>query len=315
VGGRGEVADRRAEKLVFLAFSVVVLIGGTNFVAVRFSNRELAPFWGAALRFAAAALLLFAGVLVRRLPLPRGRGLLGAVIYGALGFGAGYAFAYWGLQRVPAGLAAVILASTPLFTFALAVLHRQEQFRWQPLLGGAIALGGILVMFSRSASAAVPLSSLLAMIATAICAAEASIVIKQFPKSHPITTNAIAMATGAVILFALSVAFREPLLRPNQVTTWIALLYLVLLGSSTAFVLFLFVLKHWAASAVAYQFVLFPVVATVAAAWLEHQRVAPSMAFGGLLVLAGVYAGAVAGAPFARTPHRLGSEPCLTCAE
>src|SRR3989304_2470963 len=149
-------------------------------------------------------------------------GLLGAFIYGVLGFGAAYAFGYWGLQRVPAGLAAVILASTPLFTFALAVLHRQEQFRWQPLLGGAIALGGILVMFSRSASAAVPLSSLLAMIATAICAAEASIVIKQFPKSHPITTNAIAMATGAVILFALSVAFREPLLRPNQVTTRLA---------------------------------------------------------------------------------------------
>lgn len=37
---------------VWLVFATVVLVGGGNFVAVRFSNRELAPFWGAGLRFA-----------------------------------------------------------------------------------------------------------------------------------------------------------------------------------------------------------------------------------------------------------------------
>jgi len=305
----------RASRLALLAFSVVVLVGGMNFVAVRFSNRELAPFWGAALRFAAAALLLLLLVRAQRLPLPRGRGLLGTLLYGALGFGAAYAFGYWGLQRVPAGLGAIVLASTPLFTFALAVAHRQEPFRWRPLLGGAVALGGIGVMFSRSVGAAVPLASLLAMVATAICAAEASVIAKQFPRSHPVTTNAVAMATGAVILLALSAVFRESRMVPAQAATWVALSYLVLLGSSTAFVLFLFVLKQWPASAAAYQFVLFPLVATLAAAWLERQPVVPSAAAGGLLVLAGVYLGAIVRTPFARTPHRLGSEPCLTCAE
>ncbi|MCL6650610.1 MAG: hypothetical protein K6U89_20140 [Chloroflexi bacterium] len=65
--------------------------------------------------------------------------------------------------------------------------HRQEPFRWRPLLGGAVALGGIGVMFSRSVGAAVPLASLLAMVATAICAAEVSVIAKQFPRSHPVT--------------------------------------------------------------------------------------------------------------------------------
>lgn len=307
--------DRRGNPLALAAFLTFVLIGGTNIVAVRFSNRELPPFWGATIRFILAALLLFAFVILQRLPFPRGRGLLGAVVYGVLGFGGSYAFGYWALRRVPAGLAAITMASSPLFTFGLAVLHRQERFRWRPLLGGLIALGGIGVMFSRSASAAVPLASLLAVVAMALCIAEASVIVKQFPKSHPITTNAIAMATGMVILFGLSVFFHEPRALPKQPSTWIALGYLVLLGSSVGFVLFLYVLKRWAASAVAYQFVLFPFVAIAVSALLERQTVAPAVLLGGLVVLLGVYVGVVAKTPFVQTPHRLGSEPCLTCAE
>lgn len=309
------MSDQRLERLTFIAFAIVVLIGGTNVVAVRFSNRELPPFWGATIRFALASLLLLAIARLQRLPLPRGRALLGAVIYGALGFGAAYALGYWGIKRVPAGMAAVTLASAPLFTFGLAVIHGQEQFRWRPLIGGLIALGGIAVMLSRSARAAVPLMSLLAIVAMAICFAEASVVVKQFPKSHPITTNAIAMVTGTAILFTLSAIFRESRLVPTQPSTWVALAYLILLGSSTAFVLFLFVLKQWPASSVAYQFVLFPIIATIAAVLLEHQSMPFSVLAGGVFVLAGVYAGTIAQVPFAKTPHRLGTEPCLTCAE
>lgn len=307
--------ERTLQRAALAAFIAVVLIGGTNFVAVRFSNRELPPFWGAALRFAGAAVVLFTVALVQRLPLPGGRALAGALLYGLLGFGGAYAFGYWGLQRVPAGLAAVVMAAAPLFTFALARLHGQEEFRWRPLLGGLVALAGIAFIFSRSASAAVPLTSLLAIVATALCAAEASVIVKGFPKSHPITTNAVGMLTGAVILGGLSVGFREPQSAPILPATWAALGYLILLGSSTAFVLYLFVLKHWSATAAAYQFVLFPLVAVALSAVLERTTVSPSFVLGGVAVLGGVYVGVAAKTPFVRTPHRLGTEPCLTCAE
>lgn len=305
--------DIRRERLTLAAFALVVLIGGINFVAVRFSNRELPPFWGAATRFGAAALLLFGVVAVQRLPLPRGRALLGALLYGLLGFGASYAFGYWGMLRVPAGLAAVVLASAPLFTLVLALIQRQERFRWRGLFGGVLALIGIAVMFRRSVSAAVPLPSLLAIVAAAVCFAEASIVAKQFPKSHPVSTNAVAMATGALILLAISTFAHEAQVLPTLPATWIAFAYLVLLGSSTAFVLFLFVLKRWTASATAYQFVLFPLVAVTAAAWLEHEPVTLPLAVGGLFVLGGVYVGAVVQAASVKVQARMGSEPCLSC--
>jgi len=305
----------RPNRWILAAFVAVVVIGGTNFVAVRFSNRELPPFWGASIRFFAAAAVLATFAVVQRLEFPRGSALTGAVAYGILGFGAAYAFGYWGLQRISAGLAAVTMALTPLITFGLAVAQGQEPFRWRPLAGGAVALAGIGVMFRGSVSDAIPVLSLLAIIATAGSSAEASIVVKRFPRSHPVTMNMVGMLTGAVVLLVLSFISREPHPLPSQAQTWVALGYLVVLGSSTIFVLFLYVLKHWSASSVAYQFVFFPLVALTLSSVLERASFPPTLLAGMAFVLAGVYVGTVSQVPFVRTPHRLGTEPCLNCAE
>ena len=64
------------DRATLVAFGTFVLIGGFNFVAVRFSNRELEPMFGAGVRFTIAALILLAVVALRRLPMA-GKGLSG----------------------------------------------------------------------------------------------------------------------------------------------------------------------------------------------------------------------------------------------
>lgn len=305
--------SRSNDRLTLAVFILIVFIGGFNFVATRFSNRELPPFWGAGIRIGAATLLLLTLALLQRLPFPRGRALVGAVIYGLLGFGASYALGYWALLELPAGLASVILATAPLFTFVLALLQRLERFRWRGLVGGLIALSGIAFVSGRSGGGAAPLWPVLAALGMAICFAEASIIAKQFPKSHPVSTNVVAMAVGAVILLALSGFRGEAWVLPTQRATWVALGYLVVLGTSTGFVLFLFILRRWSASATAYQFVLFPLVAVSASALLEHTPVTLPLILGGSLVLGGVYVGAVAQPSPIQVQARMSTEPCLSC--
>jgi drug/metabolite transporter (DMT)-like permease len=75
----------------YAAFIATIILGGFNAIAIHYVVAEVPPFWGATLRFAPAAALLFLFALVRRLPLPRGRALLGAVIYGVLQFGVTFA--------------------------------------------------------------------------------------------------------------------------------------------------------------------------------------------------------------------------------
>jgi drug/metabolite transporter (DMT)-like permease len=89
------------DRATLIAFVLMVVCAGGNAVAVRFSNSELPPFWGATMRFTAAALIFWIIVLVRRIALPKGRALIGVLLYGLLAVGASYAFLYWGLLRVP----------------------------------------------------------------------------------------------------------------------------------------------------------------------------------------------------------------------
>ena len=117
--------------------------------------------------------------------------------------------------------------------------------------------------------------------------------------------NAVGMATGAALLVAGSVLAGEPRLLPQRATTWAAVAYLVVVGSVVVFVLYLVVLRYWAASRAAYAFVLIPFVTVVLSAWLDNEPLGPGLLLGGLLVLAGVYVGALR--PTDRPPRPAGS--------
>jgi drug/metabolite transporter (DMT)-like permease len=287
------VAKLGEERTALAAFAVMSLLAGGNGVAIRFSNRELAPLWGAALRFSLAAALLALAMAVLRLHLPRGRALGGALLYGTFAIGGAFALAYYGLVEIHAGLGQTLLALVPLATLFLAVLQRQETLGAGALGGALLALAGIAVMSNTTLRSAVPLLSLLALVGSALCFAEAAVLVRQFPPVHPITMNAIGMATGALLLFAGSLVVREPLDLPEQRSTWLAVAYLVPIGSVLVFVLYLVVLRYWTASRASFEFVLIPVVTVALSAWLDDEALTAELLIGGLLVLVGVYVGAL----------------------
>jgi drug/metabolite transporter (DMT)-like permease len=284
----------RPDRATLAAFGGLAVLVGANFVAIRFSNRELAPFWGAGTRFAVAALLFMAILAVRRIAFPRGPALAGAVLFGLLDIAAFFALSYWGLVRVPAGQGALVGALLPLITLFLAVAHGIERLGWRALAGGLLAVAGVALVSGEQVRGDVPLISLLALLAAIVCGAEATILVKWFPPSDPSATNAVAMSVGAVVLLALSVVSGEPRALPVQGATWAAVVYLVSVGTVGVFLLFLFVLKRWQASAVAYLFVLSPFVSVALAAWLLGEGLTPLSAVGAVLVLGGVYVAALA---------------------
>ena len=296
--------------LPLLAFITSTILAGNNAIAVRFSNQELPPFFGAGLRFGAAALILGAVALALRLPLPRGRALVGLLVFGTLQYGLSYALIYWSLQSVPAGLFQVILALAPLLTFLAAMLHRQEPFQWRVLIGGLIALGGIALIFGQQLATRAPLLPMLAIVLAAACFAEAIVLFKTFPKAHPVTTNAFAMGFGALLHLFIAWGAGEAPRLPVLASTWLAVGYLVGLGSIATFMLALYVLQRWTASATSYQLVLMPIVTVLSAAWLVNEPVTAGLIVGGLLVVVGVYAGAIARPALARVrSERPGARP------
>ena len=241
------------------AFGVLVLTGGINFVAVRYSNRELAPLFGAGLRFVVAATLLVGFVAVRKIPLPRGRVLRATVMYGILSFTITYALAYWALQELSAGIGAVVFGATPLITLLLAAAHGVERISRRGVVGALLAVAGIGVLANPSSDAAIPLLPLLAVLGAAVAASEAGVILKLVPPGSPVVTNALGMAVGATLLLAISAVAGESWHLPEEASSWWALLYLIVPGSVGLFALFLFVLGRWTASGVSYMTATLPI--------------------------------------------------------
>ncbi|MBW3650106.1 MAG: EamA family transporter [Actinobacteria bacterium] len=287
------------------AFGLAVTIGGANFLAVRFSNRELAPFWGAGLRFTLASLLFVAIALALRLRWPRRRQLVLTAAYGALSFAVSYALVYWALVRVTAGMAVVVLAVVPLVTVLLAAAHGLERLQRRGVIGSVLALAGIVWMTTAPQDVEIPPAALAAVLGAALAVGESMILGKQLSTNHPAMTNAVGMTVGAVLLLAISLIAGESWALPRRADAFWAVAYLVTVGSVGLFLLVLLVIRRWTASATSYMFVLFPVVTLALGALLADEPVTARAVTGAALVIVGVWFGALS--PSARrlgAPHR-----------
>jgi drug/metabolite transporter (DMT)-like permease len=292
----------REDRIAIASFVGSGVLAGGNAVAIRFSNRELAPLWGASLRFVLAASLLLLIAMLLRLPFPRGEARLGAILYGLFNFGGAFALAYYALLRLHAGFGQTLLALVPLVTLLLAVLHGQEHLRPASVVGTLLAVAGVGVMSGPSLGEAIPLLTLLAALGSVLCFAEAPVLVRRFPRVHPLTMNAVGMTAAAVFLLLASVLAGESHALPRRAATLTALAYIAVIGSVVVFSLFLVVLRYWAASRAAYVLVIVPFITVPLSTWLDNEPVGLELILGGLLVLAGVYVGALRPARLARRP-------------
>ncbi|MDQ2941131.1 MAG: EamA family transporter, partial [Chloroflexota bacterium] len=132
--------------------------------------------------------------------------------------------------------------------------------------------------------------------------AQSNVLIKRLPEVHPITTNAVAMLTGALLLVGVSLTLGEHWGLPRLAVTWLAIGHLVLVGTVVVYALGLFVLTRWKASSASYLHILLPLVAVPLGAVFRHEPVSPLFLVGALIVIGGVYIGVVLTAREPRVP-------------
>lgn len=285
--------DGRSDRIALVTFVAYSVLAGGNAVGVRFSNAELDPFWGATLRFGLAALLMVGVMLATGHRIPRGRELAGAALYGLLAFGGAFAFAFYALVELEAGFGQILLSVVPLLTLLLAVAQRMERLKGSSIVGALLAVAGVLVMSGLTLEGPLPVLSILAAFGSAVCFAQAALTVKRFPSVHPIVENAVGMTVGALFLAAITLISGNTIALPQQSETWWAVVYMVVIGSGVVFTLYVVVLRYWDASRANYGFVIVPFVTVVVSARLLDEQLTLGLIAGGLLVLAGVYFGAL----------------------
>lgn len=271
-----------------LAFATCTLIWGSTFLFIRIGNETVAPMWAATLRLALASLVMVALVRATGRPLPRGAALRSAVWYGVFQFGLNLPFLYWGETVVPSGLAAVVYATIPITAALVARAFGTERLEPLKMLGAAVALGGVLTLFSGQMGQRVPALPILAIYVATVTAAIGSTMLKRGPRQDPLAANAVAAGVGAPICLLSSCLFGEVRQIPVHWIEVYPILYLALAGSVGAFVVYAWLINHWDVSTLAFIGVVVPVIAVSLGALVRHEEIRRQHVLGSVLVLAGV---------------------------
>src|ERR1700733_9496079 len=134
-----------------LAFAIIYFVWGSTFLAIRVGVREVPPFLLAAMRFSVAGLVLCVWTAARGERWPRGREWASALLLGTLIFVLDYGLLFWSEQRVPSGIAAVMLAMIPVFMALSEIIILRTQ-RLTLRLTAALLVGtvGVAVLMSKS---------------------------------------------------------------------------------------------------------------------------------------------------------------------
>jgi drug/metabolite transporter (DMT)-like permease len=288
--------SRPATWKILLAFGIIYFVWGSTFLGIRVGVREIPPFLMAAMRFFLAGLVLYGWTRLQNAPPPTPREWLAVSAISVLIFGVDYGCLFWAEQRVPSGIAAVMLATIPLCMALSEILLLRTQ-RMTPRLAIAllIGLGGVAVLVSRSLNLGeepIDRAGAIALVVASISWSIASALMRKLPlpASKMVSSGAQMLAGGVFLFIAAGVAgeFRD--FHPQAVSgkAWFALAYLIVAGSIIGFTAYVWLLHHESPTRVGTYAYVNPVVAVAIGYFLGGEAVGPRTLLGSLLVLVSV---------------------------
>ena len=260
--------DRPSRIKIVLAFGVIYIIWGSTYLAIKIAIQTIPPFWMAGARFFVAGSILYAFMRSRGTPPPLRKHWLAAVGVGALLLVGGNGSLVWAEQRVPSGLAAILLAMIPLWMVLLDSLRKGGP-KLTVRVAGGLVIGmtgiGILVGPARLwGSSRVDILGTTVLMFSAFCWAVGSLYSRgaKLPPS-PFLAAAMEMLAGGAMLMVLGLLVEgsQPHWRAISMQSVAGLFYLVAFGSLLGFTAYIWLLRVVSISRVATYGYVNPVVA------------------------------------------------------
>jgi drug/metabolite transporter (DMT)-like permease len=269
---------------------LLILIWGVSWPVIKIGVTDIPPLWFACLRYAIATTCLLAVVAARgRLARPASADWPLVLVSGGLQMAAYSALTALALTSIPAGRASVLAFSTPLWVVPLAVVWLREPVTGSSLLGVGIGLAGVLVLVGPSLYGGgradfVPYALLLGAAATWAV----SIV---FVRSHRFHGSALTLAPWQMVVATLLLLPLAAVTGPRlqlHARGIAALAYVGPIGTGLAYWAVVEVGRNVSASEISMALLAVPGVGLLISAVVLHERFSPSLAFGIVLITAGI---------------------------
>ena len=291
-----QAANHRPTWKILLAFAIIYFVWGSTFLAIRVGVREVPPFLLAAMRFLVAGLALYGWVIARGESSPTVRQWASVSLLAILIFVLDYGLLFWAEQRVPSGIAAVMLATIPAFmALSEIVFLRTQRLTFRLALALLIGLGGVGVLMSRSLNfGGAPIDSVgaMALIFASMSWSVASTLARKLPlpPSKVMSSGAQMLAGGIFLAIAAAARGEFRSFHPWTVSreAWLSLLYLIVAGSIIGFTAYVWLLHHESPTRVGTYGYVNPVVAVLVGYFLGGESLGLRTILGTLCVLISV---------------------------
>ncbi|MFH1699750.1 MAG: DMT family transporter [Candidatus Zixiibacteriota bacterium] len=275
-----------------LIYIFLCIVWGTTWLAIKLGLQEMPPFFGAFIRMLLAALLLLVyNQITHQAISGNWREKLKIAWPGLFIVGISYALAYFGMQYVNSGMAAVLFATIPLFVVIISpLMNKSDRITTQSIIGVFIGFGGIIVIFNGSIALNEHsiLGSMLFLSSSAI-AGFFTVYQKVYLTKIPIAPMlAWQFSFGGLILLILSM-LTEPWSGINIGMTGAgSILYLTLFGSILCFAGYYWLLRRFSALSMSMIAFITPITALIAGYLVLDEKLDLNDGLGSILVLASI---------------------------
>jgi drug/metabolite transporter (DMT)-like permease len=279
---------------VWLALVTVYLVWGSTFVALAIAVRDLPPFLAMALRH------LVAGGVLLAVAIPRGdrRGdaigrpqIVAAFVFGGLLFVTGHGALAWAQQTVPAGVAALLVGTIPIWMSLFDRVAFGRRLARSAYAGIALGFVGLVFLFDPFGQGAVDRLGALVIVLSAMCWAAGSLYSRGAPlPKRPLVSAGLASLCGGILLSGYSVVSGEIGEAVWTTDAVLALAYLIVVGSFIGFTSYVWLLRSAPLSLVSTYAYVNPIVAVVLGWLVLGEEVTIQMVVAGAAVLVSVAA-------------------------
>jgi drug/metabolite transporter (DMT)-like permease len=279
-----------------LAFAIIYFVWGSTFLAIRIGVHEVPPLLFAAMRFLTAGLVLFGWMIARGEPSPTRRQWMSVLLLALLIFLIDYGLLFWAEQRLPSGIAAVMMATIPVFIALSEILFLGTQ-RLTVRLAFAllVGIGGVAVLMSHSLSlggAPVDRPGAIAVIIGSFTWSIATVLARKLPlPPSKVMSSGAQMLAGGIMLALTAAALGEfQNFHPSAVSSaaWFSLLYLIIAGSIIGFTAYVWLIHHESPTKVGTYAYVNPVVAVLLGYFFGGEALGLRTVLGTMFVLISV---------------------------
>ncbi len=270
-------ADPRTR--AFLALAAICIIWGTTYTAIKFAVHDFPPFLLVGIRQSIAGMLLMSWAFASgKTHIPNRAYIWKQGLTGIATITGGNGFITWAMQFVPSGLSAVIGSLTPVFVLAINWLWRgPERINAYMIAGVLLGFSGLGIIFSdgwKDFANPAYAWGIAGCFGSCFTWSLGTVMSKRFNSKDvsPIMNAGLQITAGGIGGFTLSALFDKTHQIQHHAASWLAVLYLGVIGSALAFTLYMYVLKHLSATVASLYTYINPVVA-ILLGWLllgEH---------------------------------------------